>query len=150
MLAVDAGAGWYLVYPARRYEGDPVATALLRRGVPRGVDIAIDAIGANDAVASRTRAEAEAVGAWHHTSLAAWARRGAWGFVNDVPFNRARVREVMRRYPWADGAPWSVVTLPEGHCLVMRGPRGQRALVMRGAESARPECTGRALVGGAR
>jgi hypothetical protein len=144
VLTLDAGDGWHVVYrePA---EGQPTATALMRRGAPRGAVRVGNPY--HTEIAARVRREVESVGAWYRGSLVAWARRGGWGLIDGVPFDRARVREVRRRYPWA-GEVWAVVLLPEGHCLVMRGPRGARALVMCGSEAARPKCAGGVLAGG--
>lgn len=140
VLTLDAGDGWHFVYRK------PGFTALMRRGAPRGA-ARVESFCHAATAARGVRREVEAVGAWYRGSLVAWARRGGWGLIDGVPFDRARVREVRRRYPWA-GEVWAVVLLPEGHCLVMRGPRGARALVMCGSEAARSKCAGGVLAGG--
>ena len=137
-------------------EGEPVARALLCRGLPRGVKDG--GMLAGDVFAAEELADAVAVlelegGEWYTTGgvLTAWARRGQWGLIDGVPFDRAQIRAALREWPvTGTGSRWTVGLASEGSVLVMCGVRGARVLVMSGSGAAMTGVAGPALVGGVR
>lgn len=132
-------------------EGEPVARAILRRGLPRGVKdggmLAGDVFAAEELADAVIELEG---GEWYTTGgvLTAWARRGRWGLIDGVPFDRAQIRAALREWP-ATVTRWTCACATEGSVLVMCGVRGARVLVMSGS-SAMIGVAGPALVGGVR
>lgn len=133
-------------------EGEPVARALLRRGLPRGVKdggmLAGDVFAAEELADAVIELEG---GEWYTTGgvLTAWARRGRWGLIDGVPFDRAQIRAALREWP-ATVTRWTCACATEGSVLVMCGVRGARVLVMSGSSAAMIGVAGPALVGGVR
>lgn len=81
-------------------------------------------------------------------AIAAWLRAGSrWGLVDGAAFDRALARSAMRRHRWRGTGEYAVVDHNYGSCLVLRGRRGSRFLLMSGDVTSR-ECTGPELVGG--
>lgn len=92
-------------------------------------------------------------GEWYTTGgvLTAWARRGRWGLIDGVPFDRAQIRAALREWPvTGTRSRWTVGLASEGSVLVMCGARGARVLVMSGSSAAMIGVAGPALVGGVR
>lgn len=133
-------------------EGEPVARAILRRGLPRGVKdggmLAGDVFAAEELADAVIELEG---GEWYTTGgvLTAWARRGRWGLIDGVPFDRAQIRAALREWP-ATVTRWTCACATEGPVLVMCGVRGARVLVMSGSSAAMIGVAGPALVGGVR
>lgn len=133
-------------------EGEPVARAILRRGLPRGVKdggmLAGDVYAAEELADAVLELEG---GEWYTTGgvLTAWARRGRWGLIDGVPFDRAQIRAALREWP-ATVTRWTCACATEGSVLVMCGVRGARVLVMSGSSAAMIGVAGPALVGGVR
>lgn len=131
-------------------EGEPVARAILRRGLPRGVKdggmLAGDVFAAEELADAVIELEG---GEWYTTGgvLTAWARRGRWGLIDGVPFDRAQIRAALREWP-ATVTRWTCACATEGSVLVMCGVRGARVLVMSGSSAAMIGVAGPALVGG--
>lgn len=135
-------------------EGEPVARAILRRGLPRGVKdggmLAGDVFAAEELADAVIELEG---GEWYTTGgvLTAWARRGRWGLIDGVPFDRAQIRAALREWPvTGTRSRWTVGLASEGSVLVMCGARGARVLVMSGSSAAMIGVAGPALVGGVR
>ena len=92
-------------------------------------------------------------GEWYTTGgvLTAWARRGRWGLIDGVPFDRAQIRAALREWPvTGTRSRWTVGLASEGPVLVMCGVRGARVLVMSGSSAATISVAGPSLVGGVR
>lgn len=145
MIGVAMPGGRSLVY---RTDG----AGLLRRGRGRGVVLrslspwhrakAVDLVTAVDAVEVRDD--------WTDAprAIAAWLRAGScWGLVDGAAFDRSLARSAMRRHRWRGTGEYAVVDHNYGSCLVLRGRRGSRFLLMSGDVTSR-ECTGPELVGG--
>jgi hypothetical protein len=135
-------------------EGEPVARALLCRGLPRGVKdggmLAGDVYAAEEIADAVLELEG---GEWYTTGgiLTTWARRGRWGLIDGVPFDRAQIRAALREWPvTGTGSRWACASAPEGTVLVMCGVRAARVLVMSGSGAAMTGVAGPALVGGVR
>jgi uncharacterized membrane protein len=78
-------------------------------------------------------------GEWYTTGgiLTTWARRGRWGLIDGVPFDRAQIRAALREWPvTGTGSRWACASAPEGTVLVMCGVRAARVLVMSGSGAA--------------
>lgn len=145
MIGVAMPGGRSLVYCTD-------GAGLLRRGRGRGVVLrrlppwrrakaddlaaAVDAVEVSDDWTDAPRA------------IAAWLRAGSrWGLVDGAAFDRSLARSAMRRHRWRGTGEYAVVDHNYGSCLVLRGRRGSRFLLMSGAVTSR-ECTGPELVGG--
>jgi len=119
-------------------EGEPVARALLRRGLPRGVEdggmLAGDVFAAEELADAVLELEG---GEWYTTGgvLTAWARRGRWGLIDGIPFDRAQIRAALREWP-VTVTRWACASDRAGTVLVMCGVRGARVLVMSGSSAA--------------
>jgi len=152
LLALGVGGGRFLVWRDRA-EGEPIGSGLLRVGVPRGAEV-------REVERDRTKLARALVRTidrldrgpwwWYRTGaeLARWSRRGEWGEIDGAAFDRALARRTLREFEWSIGPRWATVAEGGGRCLVLRGERGRRLLVMSGVPGT--PCTGRALVDGVR
>lgn len=153
LVALGVGGGRFLVWQDRA-EGEPIGSGLLRAGVPRGAEVRkVERHRTKLARALVRKVERlDARDVWYRTGpeLAAWARRpgGGWGAIDGAPFDRDLVKRTLWVFEWSVGPRWATISESDGGCLVLRGERGRRLLVMSGVLGT--PCTGRALVGGVR
>lgn len=78
--------------------------------------------------------------------FARWLRGGGWGEIDGFPFDRTLLRSTIRRHGWRSVGVFALVGHNCGACLVLRGRRGARLLLMSGDRRVR--CSGWAIVGG--
>lgn len=154
LKAMCVGGARHIVWMAQP-DGLPVSFGLLRAGLPRGAyAVEREREQGREARALVRRVDnIDGAGAWYHTgdALGRWRLSASqWGEVDGAPFDRGLVRQACATFNWAitPRMKWATRPFSDGRCLVLRGPRDRRLLVMSGAAHMLSECSGRALRGG--